>query len=295
MKSAALLHNPGAGDESHTKKQLKSMIEEEGFKCSYSSTKKKGWDEIPSDSEFIIIAGGDGTVRKVVKKFIENDINKLPIALFPAGTANNIAKTLDVSDVDEVVIRSWHKERIKNFDVGRISNLSSTHFFLESFGYGVFPLLMKEMKNQDKKDSGTAEDELNLAIRLLHTIIRSYEAPYCELEIDGTDHSGKYLLVEIMNIQSIGPNLHLSPSSDPGDGEFEVVLIPDEQKDKFLSYVDKLIKGEDESFQFDIVKGKNIRIKCAELYCHADDELIKEKKASEIKIELADGLVKFLV
>lgn len=295
MKSAALLHNPGAGDESHTKKQLKSMIEEEGFKCSYSSTKKKGWDEIPSDSEFIIIAGGDGTVRKVVKKFIENEINKLPIALFPAGTANNIAKTLDVSDKDEVVIRSWHKERIKNFDVGRISNLSSTHFFLESFGYGVFPLLMKEMKNQDKKDSGTAEDELNLAIRLLHTIIRSYEAPYCELEIDGTDHSGKYLLVEIMNIQSIGPNLHLSPSSDPGDGEFEVVLIPDEQKDKFLSYVDNLIKGEDESFQFDIVKGKNIRIKCAELYCHADDELIKEKKASEIKIELADGLVKFLV
>ena len=65
MKSAALLHNPGAGDESHTKKQLKSMIEEEGFKCSYSSTKKKGWDEIPSDSEFIIIAGGDGTASGI--------------------------------------------------------------------------------------------------------------------------------------------------------------------------------------------------------------------------------------
>jgi diacylglycerol kinase (ATP) len=295
MKSAVLLHNPSSGDESHTKKELKSMIEEEGFKCSYSSTKKKGWDEIPSDGEFIIIAGGDGTVRKVIKNLIENHSYKLPIALFPAGTANNIAKTLDIPDGDEEVIRSWHKEETKDYDVGRISNLSSTHFFLESFGYGVFPLLMKEMKKQNKKDKGTAEDELDLAIRLLHDVIRTYEAPYCELEIDGTDHSGKYLLAEIMNIQSIGPNLHLSPSSDPGDGEFEVVLIPEEQKDLFLDYVDNLIKGGDGASQFDIRKGKNIRIKCNELYCHADDELIKIKKATEVKIELAKGLVKFLI
>ena len=295
MKSAVLLHNPRAGDESHTKKQLKSMMKEEGFKCSYSSTKKKGWDKIPSDSEFIIIAGGDGTVRKVIKSSIERHFYKLPIALFPAGTANNIAKTLDIPDEDEKVIQSWHKGQVKEYDVGRISNLSSAHFFLESFGYGVLPLLMKKMKKRGKKNKGTAEEELELAIRLLHEIISSYEAPYCELEIDGIDHSGKYLLAEIMNIQSIGPNLHLSPQSDPGDGEFEVVLIPEEQKELFLSYVDGLIKGANEISRFDILKGKNIRIKCDELYCHADDQLIKIKKATEIKIELSEGLVNFLI
>ncbi len=38
------------------------------------------------------------------------------------------------------------------------------------------------------------------------------------------DHSGRFLLVEVMNSRSIGPNLDLSPQADPGDGQFEIVL-----------------------------------------------------------------------
>ena len=65
MKLSTLIHNPGAGAEKYSKEQLVSRIESLGFECRYSSTKKKGWKEVESDTDFVIIAGGDGTVRKV--------------------------------------------------------------------------------------------------------------------------------------------------------------------------------------------------------------------------------------
>ena len=42
MRKAKVLHNPGAGEGETTKRELVKQIESEGFKCSYSSTKKGG-------------------------------------------------------------------------------------------------------------------------------------------------------------------------------------------------------------------------------------------------------------
>src|SRR5688572_1996720 len=61
MKVSTLIHNPGAGAEKYTKEQLTSRIESLGYECRYSSTKNKGWKDIDPDTDFVIIAGGDGT------------------------------------------------------------------------------------------------------------------------------------------------------------------------------------------------------------------------------------------
>ena len=66
MRLAQLLHNPGAGDEFHPKNELISMIEETlDLECRYFSTKEKDWKDIEPGIDLLIIAGGDGTVRKV--------------------------------------------------------------------------------------------------------------------------------------------------------------------------------------------------------------------------------------
>lgn len=109
---------------------------------------------------------------------------------------------------------------MKKYDVGRISNAEKGLFFLESFGYGIFPYLIEEMENADKEETDTPEKKIQTALKLLHKIILSYEPADCRIKIDETDHYGKFLLAEIMNIRSVGPNLFLSPDGDPGDGEF---------------------------------------------------------------------------
>ena len=118
MKIAKLLHNPKAGEGEYTQKKLQKLLLNAGYDCSYSSTKKEGWDKIkPAASDMIVIAGGDGTVRKVARVVLDKNI---PLALLPLGTANNISKTLGITGKPEEVIETWENGILKPFDVGRI-------------------------------------------------------------------------------------------------------------------------------------------------------------------------------
>jgi diacylglycerol kinase family enzyme len=297
MKVAQLIHNPEAGDEEHSKKELISIIEANGFTCKYASTKRKGWKEVDPEVDFLIAAGGDGTVRKIIKLLLKRKVleKTWPVALLPLGTANNIAKTLGISGTTEEIIQSWHEAKLKKYDVGKIHDLEDAQFFLESFGYGIFPYLVLEMEKQGKNTTEDPESKMQAALELLHQIALAYEPRICELEVDGTNHSGKFLLAEIMNTRSIGPNLVLSPGSDVSDGEFEVVIVPENHKERFASYVLSKLKGVEEKFESSILKGKNIRISWEGTHIHVDGNIVKTNKAKEVRIEMMAGLVEFLI
>ena len=297
MKVSTLIHNPGAGDEKYTKAQLVSKIEALGFECRYSSTKNKDWKNIDPDTDFVIIAGGDGTIRKVVRKLLDKKILKkrFPLALLPLGTANNISKTLGITGEPEVLADSWNKKNLKGIDVGFILGLDKPNFFIEGLGYGIFPLLMETMREKDDKLFLSLDTEINYSLQILHDIILTYQLQDLQLEIDGVDHSGKYLLAEIMNIQSIGPNLVLAPDANPGDGELEVILVKENQRKDLANYVLNKLKGIDDSFVFNSIKARSIRLQANNTHIHIDDELIWIDEPAEIKIELLEGLLKVFV
>jgi diacylglycerol kinase (ATP) len=293
MKIITLLHNPTAGNEDHDKEELISLMEKNGFECQYSSM-KKDWKDIDEKVDFIVAAGGDGTIRKITKQLLDRKLSEKtwPIALLPLGTANNIAQTLDIGGSTEEIIQSWHHTQITAFDVGRICGLSGTDFFLESLGYGMFPYLIKKMK---KVETQTPELEIKTALEILYDIIFSYEPKQCHLTIDGVDHSGKFLMTEIMNTKLIGPNLFLSPHGDPGDGEFEVITIPEKDKEKLADYISDKLKGIESPYTFQQFKAKQITISWEGTHMHVDDEIIKIDKGVEIEIEMRKGLLEFMV
>ena len=217
MKNAKILHNPSAGKQQHTKKKLVSLVKANGFDCGYSSTKNINWKKVKPDTDFLIIAGGDGTVRKIVVKLINKKkaIQKLPILLLPLGTANNIAKSLGIEGHIDQIIKNIGKRNLKKFDVGRITGGKKDMIFLESFGFGIFPELMKRMEQIEEREEATPEENLQMALEQLHNIVMSYVAEPFTIIIDGVPNTDHYLLIEVMNINSIGPNLNLSPNSDP--------------------------------------------------------------------------------
>jgi diacylglycerol kinase (ATP) len=303
MKVAKVLHNPRAGDGENSDKDLIDAIEAEGYKCSYLSTKKKGWEKkdwerIESkDVDFIVVAGGDGTVRKLAHELLDRKLidKKLPIAVLPLGTANNIAKTLGIKGSSQEIIKGWQHHEIKKFDVGRIEGIKKHKFFIESYGYGVFPRLMKEMKKLDGSDFSSPEQKIKTALQLLHHIIQSYKTKVCKLSIDGQDYTGKFLLVEIMNTSSIGPNLYLAPFADPGDEFFDVILITDNQRDEFAAYVKGKLEGKDQSPFFTALKAKKLEIYWEGTALHTDDEHILLDEPADVKIEIQSGLLQFVV
>ena len=297
MKTAKLLHNPNAGDEEHAKEELIAQIKTAGFNCEYASVKGSNWDTIKDNIDFVIVAGGDGTVRKVIKELLNRKVldKTFPIAILPLGTANNISKTLHIEGETENIIQSWHRGNIKKYDVGKLTNVKKASFFIEGFGYGLFPYLMQEMEKQDKASIDTPEKSIQTALKVLHAVTLSYQPTDCKLIIDGKDYSGKYLLAEVMNIRYIGPNLYLSQNSDPGDGEMEVVLLSKEDKEKFAAYIQGKINGNEENYGFKSIKAKNVTISWDGTHVHADDEVLKIEDRIEVNIEVKPGLLEFLV
>jgi diacylglycerol kinase family enzyme len=291
MKSAKFIHNPKAGEGSEIEHKIVSSLLKAGYTCSYSSTKEEGWEKLEAGEEdFIVVAGGDGTVRKVVIELLNK---RLPIGLIPLGTANNIAKTLELPEDADSIIQGWSAQKTKPFDVGRIYNLKEEKFFLEGLGFGVFPKLMRAMQKEGKKKE-VPDKKLRTALELLHDIIMTYEARTCRIQIDDAEYSGNYLMAEVMNTRSIGPNLNLVPFADPGDGEFEVVLIAAAQRDQFASYILSKIMGKEEPAFFNILKAKKLKIYWEGVHLHVDDAYIKLSKAIEIKVELQPDAVRFL-
>lgn len=296
MQLVHLLHNPSAGDEAHSKEHLITQIEAAGFRCRYNSTKAPGWKDLDDEAGLYAVAGGDGTVRKAVRQLLKKGkgAGDIPLAVLALGTANNIAKTFHLTSETEKEVQRWKEGKTKKVDVGKVENVPGVDFFLEGFGFGIFPMLMKEMKKKDEVYPTPAE-ELEAALKTLHGILLKYKPRQCQLEIDGTDHSGMFYMVEVMNIRSIGPNMVLAPLADPGDGEFEVVLVPEAHKEKFSEYLlHKLTAGED-PYQFHTLKGKDIRIRWNGTRLHADDKMLKLSKEIEVCIQVKEGALQFIV
>jgi diacylglycerol kinase family enzyme len=211
------------------------------------------------------------------------------------GTANNIAKTLGIKGERKDIIRSWTEKHLKKFDVGRLYGLDKFRFFLESFGYGIFPQLMQQMKKQDEADHDTPEKSLRLAQSILYELVEAMEPRYCRIALDGQHHDGNYILVEVMNTSSIGPNLKLAPLADPGDGVFEIILIGESQRDEFAEYVRNKLQGREAPFAFTTLKAKKLEIFWDGEHAHIDDEYVPLKPNTEVKIELLHGLLEFFV
>src|SRR5437762_167667 len=62
-----------------------------------------------------------------------------------------------------------------------------------------------------------------------------------------------------------------------------------------MDYFPDKMKGIDEPYHFEQLKGKNIKVMWEGTHVHADDEIIKLEKNEKIEIELREGLLKFLV
>ncbi|BAV06049.1 Diacylglycerol kinase family enzyme [Filimonas lacunae] len=295
MKTVEILHNPNAGEEEHTQKQLVKSIKAAGFKCRYLSTKTDDWKDAGKDAAFYIIAGGDGTIRKVAKSINCNETPNLPIAILPLGTANNIAQTMGLMQSTEAIINSWHTYHIKQVDTGTVTGYTKPLFFLEGFGYGIFPKLMQQMEPFDKVIDG-AEERMQKALELLYSLILAAPAVDYTITIDNKDYSGKYLMAEVMNIQSIGPNLHLAPHADPGDGYLDVILITENQRGTLLAYVDQLRNNAtDAVFSLHALAAQQVQISSSELYLHADDKLLIAEQPLTLDITLSESKLQFLI
>ena len=296
MKNALILHNPTAGDGHTEKEELIRLVEIAGFKVDYVSTERDGWKNFSLlSADVLVVAGGDGTVRKLAKtllKYHKSHIH-VPVAVVPLGTANNIAKTLGIADGVKVNI---DLDKYRNYDSGKVSGLGDHSMMLESLGFGAFPSLMHKMQKHPVKDE-SAKEKIKRAQGKLIKILKDFKSFKATINADDKKIHGKFLMIELMNIESLGPGLRLAPKADQGDGFFNLVMVKPEDREAMIQYVQFLYDGNDAvetNPKFETIRVKNLNIEINKGKAHVDDELVKKIPSDTCMVKMEAGKFKFL-
>lgn len=272
----ALIHNPEAGsDEQPSGDDLARLIRKAGHSMIYQSSKHADWQRsLEEPTDLIAVAGGDGVVGLVSKRLVGKHV---PIAILPMGTANNIAATLNLKGrpLDQL-IAGWSSARRMKFDIGVADGPWGCRHFLEGVGIGAFTDTMSRLDARGNADLAHHEDmnkKIRAVLHILKIRLEGCKAIRLKMALDGRDLSGDYVLLEAMNIRSIGPNLSLAPDADCGDGLLDIVLVPDHEREKLTRYLTELIAGKKLFPDLTVHKGRHLRIECDELRVHLDDNV----------------------
>jgi hypothetical protein len=101
------------------------------------------------------------------------------------------------------------------------------------------------------------------------------------------------LLAEVMNIRLVGPNLPLAPSTDPGDGWFDLVLVYEHQRRALLQYLEQLEETGDTHFPFDSLPCRIVTFERIVPALHIDDIIIDLPK-DPIRVSIKPCSLKYM-
>jgi diacylglycerol kinase (ATP) len=283
-----LFHNPSAGSGDHARKDMLAALSRAGFHATYCSTKGHEFKEMLKEAaDLVVVAGGDGTVRKVLTRIADRSI---PIAILPLGTANNLATSLGIVGNMQDHPAGWQTGRRQRFDIGRATGPWGERTFVEAVGCGIFAKAIGTKVDEN----ATREQKIRLGRDALLDILKKAAPLDVDVDVDGVRVEGDLLAVEGLNIGYIGSRLPIYPEANSGDRVFDVVCIRSDQRSDMLDWLaapDRAVSPAK------AVHGRRLRIEYKEdTPVRIDDKLPdRPNKRSEIEIEVHGKPVEILL
>jgi diacylglycerol kinase family enzyme len=100
-----------------------------------------------------------------------------------------------------------------------------------------------------------------------------YPAKALKIQLDGKDLSGDYVLLEVMNIQHIGPSLHLAPDAHPADGLLEIVHFTASERHELANYLANRLEGHSQPPNWIVRGGRRLHLAWDGSDPHMDDKV----------------------
>jgi diacylglycerol kinase family enzyme len=281
-----LVHNPSAGSEDHSARDLEEQIVAAGHSLIGStSSPKKLRERLGGEGscDLVAVAGGDGTVGKVAGQLAGSGV---PMTVIPVGTANNIARALGLNREHRELIGGWAGGEVRAFDAATAAIDRREVRFFEGFGFGIFPRVMLAAESAHSPDEPDARLDRD-RILTRETLEAAPLEPYA-ISIDGVDYTGRYLMMEVMNIAYLGPHLEVAPTASPLDGELDVVLASPEHREAIAVHVDELRAGHGLRSWADLpaVRARRIVVTTTSSPMHRDGDLVDGVRPASVRVEI---------
>ncbi|HUU66417.1 MAG TPA: diacylglycerol kinase family protein [Methyloceanibacter sp.] len=227
---ALLVHNPSAGSGQPTREVLLTLLRDAGFSITCSSSDEDEFNAaLEEGADIVIIAGGDGTVAKIARHLPNR---KTLLTILPMGTANNIARCLNITGEVEALIAGLRGAPEKRLDVGIAIGPWGQRYFLESVGWGALAEAVDHSAPKLSREERIAHGRKTFA-----AILTEAKPRPVSFVADGEKIAGDFIFVEVLNLGMTGPRVLISPSAEPGDGLLDIVYLTEDRREAMIDWL----------------------------------------------------------
>ncbi len=222
MKKIRLVYNKSAGQNKGGEiiNDIIGKFSENGFEVTaFRASKENSAEEFiantPEDTYAIAVAGGDGTMNKVINFMKKYNID-VPVGIIPAGTSNDFAYHLGVyGDIDKALQRIIDGN-VEGVDIGKVNG----SYFVNVLSAGMF-------SSTSYKTDKRLKDMLGHASYFITAAKQPFEQKPFRVKIETEDGilEEKVVVIIIFNGSSVGRLELFSDGSSVQDGLLDVVIL----------------------------------------------------------------------
>lgn len=201
MKNILVFVNPKARQGNQLETEIKNWLKDQGFNVlndSFDPRKDKIVEIITQhhqEKPIVLVGGGDGSVNAALPALVKY---QLPLVLVPLGTANNLARSLEIPIEPLKAVALAVEGQIKNIDIGIANDIP----FVNVIGLGLSTQVNRMVRAEMKKWLGVFAfvfTALKVALRM---------TPFrVVLECDGKSHKAYTWQLTVCNGRNYGNGL----------------------------------------------------------------------------------------
>lgn len=221
-EKAILLYNTnaGQGDVNELLQQTLATLAPEVIELTLIQTQAPGeakqrCKQLPEDIGLLIIVGGDGTVHECVNGLMAGN-NQPTVAIVPAGTCNDLARSLQIPTVDDALTAIVNGTTVA-IDIGQ----QNDSYFANFSGVGMIVEASKEIEAETKARFG----KLGYIISAIRSIKEPKPFSYTITTAKGETSSGDAVMILAMNGQYIGTIGLFLKDISLSDGKLHLFIV----------------------------------------------------------------------
>lgn len=267
MKKVKLIYNPYSGENLILSKldEIINIHQQAGltivpYRIRKDCSIEGAFHDIrPGEYEYILVAGGDGTVDSVVNAMAKQGIS-LPIGILPVGTANDFSKFLGIPFDIEEACKKIIKSTATSVDLGSIND----KYFVNVASTGLFTDVSQKTDVNLKNTIG----KLAYYLKGLEEL-PNFRPLKVKIKSTEMDFEGNMYLMLIFNGKTAG-NFNLATRADATDGMLDVIIFKAVQIYELIPLFIKVLKGEH------LDSDKVIYFKTDKLHVECDENIVTD-------------------